>query len=80
MNYKIVETPAKYPDVLIYWDISDESEAFVRIFATGTINGDSDMIAEEEVGVESIATAKNIVRDFSENSAIDWCEKNEITY
>lgn len=79
MDFKIVETSALNPDVLLYRDYNEDSDLVVIIKGYGFIEND-ESLEEEEVIFSEIETAQSFIRDFSEKSANQWCENRKITY
>lgn len=82
MNYKIVETESMYPDVLIYREKreDDPEKNWVVIVAIGRIDDEDDMEVYEVVEFLTIQTAKNYIKDFSVESANQFCEQNNLKY
>jgi len=80
MNYKIIETSEKYPNVLLYRDRDENGTEFVYISAIGKIENEEDMFAFECVEFENNKTAQSFINDYSKESAEEWCEENEIYY
>jgi hypothetical protein len=79
MHYKIIETEIGIPDVLIHRD-RDEKGEYVRIFAIGLMEGRDNMFAIERVDFENYTTALRFIKDFSWQSAEEWCIKQGIDY
>mgnify|MGYP000903190903 CR=1 FL=1 len=84
MNFKIIELPAEYPDVLIHRERDDDGCEFVKIRAFGTTEGSDPKTADDDVTetikIDDVDVARSIIRDFSEQSAIDFCERNDLKY
>lgn len=80
MNYKIVETSATLPDVLVYRNLDDKGENIVVILAIGDEKGASDTFVDETVKFNSISQSKAFIRDFSTKSAEDFCNQNNLSY
>ena len=80
MNYKIIETSEKYPNVLLHRDRDGNGTEFVYISAIGKIENEEDMFASECVEFENNKTAQSFINDYSKESAEEWCEENEIYY
>lgn len=79
-HFKIIQTGGEHPDVLLFRDIDDDNNNCVKILAVGTIDGESNMFAEETIVVESWETAISFIGDFSVDSANKWCERQKISY
>lgn len=73
MNYKIVKTPANYPDVLIQRHTDNE----VFITATYAEEGDPDIeyCNEEKVVFENRVLAQGFVANFTEQQAVEWLDE-----
>lgn len=82
MNFKIIETPAEYPDVLVHRDRDENGKELVKLLAFGTIyqDDDSNAIAEETVSFVNYEAAQAFVHDFSYESAVAFRERPEIRY
>jgi hypothetical protein len=81
MNYKIVVTESEYPDVLLYRDRDDQGNEIVTIQAVGTSGEDQendDYFAIETVEFSDYKTAQSFIRDFSGQSAEEWCVSQNI--
>lgn len=78
-HFKIIETAAQYPDVLIYRDREDETE-IVKIMAIGIIDEVENLFADESILFESYETACIFIENFTEEAANAWCKKEEIKY
>ena len=72
MNYRIIETTFKFPDILLHRDIDSDGE-FVKIFAIGIMEGEENMYAIEKVRFERYETASTFIDDFSNRAAEQWC-------
>ena len=80
MNFKIIETNINHPDVLVYRDRNDDGEEQVIIHAFGKIEESDDMIISDVVEFENSETAKCFVKDYSTNSANEFCKRNNLKY
>lgn len=80
MNFKIIETDYLYPDILLYRNRDEEGNEMVNILTIGEIEGDTEMFAGETISFENHQSAKNFIRDFSKESANEWCKENKISY
>lgn len=80
MHYKIVQTSADFPDVLLYRDRDNDGFDIVNIFACGKINDDENVFACETVAFESLFTAISFISCFDQIAAETWCKVNEIFY
>lgn len=78
MNYKIIVTSQELPDVLLHRDKDEETEV-VHMKAIGFIDGEPDMYAVETVYFDSAKSAIGFVRDYSVESANEWCAEFGIT-
>lgn len=81
MNFKIVATAPKYPDIILYRhrDVAKGNEQVV-IQTFGFIGLDEDQIAYEVIDFAETGTAKNFIRDFSKESGNEWCEGQNVTF
>lgn len=82
MNYKIVETESMYPDVLIYREKreDDPEKNWVIIVAIGRVDNDDDAEVYEVVEFLTRQMARNYIRDFSVESANEFCKQNNLQY
>ncbi len=80
MNFKIIETAAHKPDVLLYRDRDSDGKETIKILAIGVIDEAENMFAGETITLEDQESAINFIKDYSEFSANKWCDKNKITY
>jgi len=82
MNYKIVTTNSKRPDVLLYRDRDETGQEMVTIFAIGENKTEQsdDYFASEIVRFEGIEMARQFIDMFDDKAAIKWCENEGITY
>ncbi len=79
LNFKIIETSDKYPDILLHRD-RDENNEFVEIKAIGTSNNIDDYFITEKITFETKLSAMRFIYDFSVSSAEQWCNYYEIKY
>jgi hypothetical protein len=79
MNYKIIETDSKYPDVLLYRYRDENGIEMVKIMAIGIIDDAENMFAIEEIEFERVASCQQFINDYSLASAEIWCEVQKIT-
>lgn len=81
MNFKIIETGAELPDVLLFLNrIQDSSNEFVVIKAVGSHDGTENIHMEELVEFEDSESARSFIKDYSVESATKWCNKMNIKY
>jgi len=80
MNFKIIETSEKLPDVLLFRDRDENGKEIVNILAIGTLEDLPDMFLESKVLFDSGDLAKRYIQDFSKKSAETWCNDNVISY
>lgn len=80
MNFKIIETPATMPDVLLHRDIDDMGNITVEIKAIGEIDGNTDMFASEQIILPNAESAQRFIQDYSELSAGKFCQRHNISY
>jgi hypothetical protein len=78
MNFKIIETSEKYPNLLLYRDRDENCNELVFLITIGKIDGESDMFASEYIEFGNSKTAKCFINDFSKKSADKWCELNTV--
>lgn len=76
MYQKIIETATTFPDVHVR--ISDTCGE-VEMYACGSIDGITNIITEL-VSFDNLKSACRFIKDFSVQSANDWCLQNEIIY
>lgn len=79
-HYKIIETGANYPDVLLYRDRIHEDLEVVNIFACGIVGDTENVFASETIEFENPHTAIAFIRCFDKIAAEYWCEDKGITY
>jgi len=81
MNFKIIETGAMLPDVLLFLNrIQSSSNEFVVIKAVGTHDDIENIHMEESVEFEDSESARCFIKDYSLDSATKWCNKMNIKY
>lgn len=85
MLEEIIDPGRKYPNVLIYVSKNDKGEPIVVLHAFGKIIQEGqedceDMVVLVEVPFPTFDMAKNYVKDFSTQTAIYFCEENNIHY
>lgn len=80
MNFKIINTPDGYPDVLVRRDTEDECADVIVISAWGTVNGENDLIVEEIIRFEGPDTLQDFIEAFTVQMAVRFCDQKEITY
>lgn len=80
MNFKIIETEPRFPDILLHRDRDESGKEIVKILAIGTMENSDDMFAGEEITFESKESAQRFIVDFSSISAAKWCINQDIKY
>lgn len=80
MNFKIINTPDGYPEVLIRRETSEQCADIIIISAWGTIDDNGGMIAEEQINFENPETLQDFIEAFTEQMAIRFCDRKEISY
>lgn len=80
LNFKIIETSPNFPDVLLYRDRGNDDREYVEILAVGTIDGESNMFARDEMSFGNALLASAFIRCFDKKAAEEWCELEGITY
>lgn len=80
MDFKILKTSSKYPDVLIYRtrDEDGNEQVFIHSFGTNAEKTQDEM-NNEVIEFQSPIVAQNFIKDFSINSAEEWCKEQAIT-
>lgn len=79
-SFKIIATRSDFPDVLLYRNRHEDGSDSVVLLAVGTMYEDEDIFVTEKVIFEDSISASSFIRDFSENSANEWCAKQDILY
>ena len=80
MNFKIIETDLDLPDVLVYRDRNDDDEDIVTVLAMGKVNEKKiEMIFSQVIQFDFPEYAKSFVRDYSRQSAIEFCKLHNLT-
>jgi hypothetical protein len=80
MDFKIIETGTKYPDVLVARGRDENGCETVGILTIGILDGEPNMFAEEVINFENHESARQFIKDYSLESANKWCERQEILY
>jgi len=80
LQFRIIETSASYPDVLLHRDRDENGKETVQIKAIGIIEGQEDMFAEESITFNSYHSACRFIEDFTQKSAEDFCKREGISY
>lgn len=80
MNFKIINTPDGYPDVLIRREPEDEGSDVIVINAWGTIDGEEDLMVEEIIRFETPQTLQDFIEAFTVQMAIRFCDRKSISY
>ena len=86
MNFKIIGTSGEFPDVLVraYKETNDgEDEFFVEISAVGSRGHgeqNSDHLFYSNAAFDGWNAARRFIRDFSLQSAEEWCIEHGASY
>lgn len=80
MNYKIVVTGSKTPDVLFFRDRDEYGNDCVEIRAIGIMEGEMDMFAIEQIAFKGAESAKLFILSVDKSYAEAWCEQQGIKY
>ena len=76
MNYKAFQLKVSL-QLLIFRDFDTEtSTPIIKIYVYWIDNEGDDRLSEETISFENEESAKSFIVDFSEASAIKWCNKN----
>lgn len=76
MDYKAFKIE-KNIDLLLFRDVDvDNAYPIVKIYAYWDDHEEFPMLSEETVSFENTPSAKAFIRDFTNDSAKEWCEKN----
>lgn len=78
MNFKIIETLEKYPDVLLYRDRDEHGGETVVIMAIGFAESSEDYSVSETVCFNEPESAKRFIADYSDFSANIWCQTQNV--
>lgn len=78
MNYKIIETAAQYPDLLLYRDRDETGQEMVMILTIGHMENSDDMFAGEKILFETSDSAQSFIRDYSQFTANKFCQTQPI--
>jgi len=78
MNYKAFQLKINL-QLLVFRDVDSEtSNPIVKIYSYYIDDGGYDCMMEENISFENTDSAKSFIRDFSQESAENWCKKNVI--
>lgn len=81
MNFKILETNAFLPDLLVYRDESEDGAELVIIHAYGfEDNETSETLNYETIEFQDSESAKSFIKDYSIESAQRWLENRNLKY
>jgi hypothetical protein len=80
MNYRIINTYALTPDILLYRNRDEEGIELVVIMAIGIIDKLDDMFASEIIEFENSTSAQCFITDYTKESADKWCRHHKIKY
>lgn len=80
MYYRIIETAAEHPDVLLYFEVDESGSSCVIINATGSIGEDKHQTAYESIIFENAESAIYFISDYSAKSANLFCAKHQMKY
>lgn len=81
MNFKIIETTALLPDLLVYRDESEEGTEIVILQTYGFQGTEEDEYQyHEAIEFQDVESAKSFIKDYSIESACKWCENRGLKY
>lgn len=78
-HFRIIETKQSFPDVLIYRDIDEVGNEFVKIMAVGLVDDVDDTFVVEEARFQNHFTASEYIESFTQKNAENWCKRQGVS-
>jgi len=82
-DFRIIETPALWPDVLLYRDLIEKDEDYVDVViiqAYGQTPDEPDAIKFFQIYFMDVEMCQYYIRDFSVQTAVDFCRERDLFY
>lgn len=75
MNFRIIKTDNIFPDVLLYRDIGEDGLAQKVVISAIGLGGDYvEHFYSETVYFKEKVSSKNFIRNYTTESAHEWCK------